>query len=482
VIESQIESNNFIGGEWAPADSGETSEIINPSKPSEVLGTTPSSGAEEVSRAVDAAAGALPEWKAMLPSGRGAIMMKVADIIEERTDELASLMARETGKPMGESLMEAARAAAIFRYYGSEGWRLEGTNPPSTRPGIQISSVREPLGVIGLITPWNFPLAIPSWKMAPALICGNTIVMKPASNAALNAASLMQVLSEAGIPDGVVNMVTGSGGAVGDPLVTDPRVKGISFTGSTSVGLGIQERAVGKKVQLEMGGKNPYVVMEDADLTDAAQKVAFSAFGYAGQKCTATSRAVVVESVYDEFIEELKSATEATKFGDVFDDDTAAGPVVNKSQYDDILAAIETAKKDGRVVVDGGATGQEDDGYFISPVIVADVDNASETAQEEIFGPVLAVIKARDFDHAVEIANDTRYGLTAGLATRSLRYTHEFAERSEVGIVNVNTPTAGVEFQVPFGGIKESGVGPKEQGKAGLDFYSTWKTVAIRAV
>ena len=482
MIESQIESNNFIGGEWVPSDSGETSETINTSKPSEVLGTTPSSGADEVSRAVDAAAKALPEWKGMLPSGRGAIMMKVADIIEEKTDELASLMARETGKPMGESLMEVARAAAIFRFYGSEGWRLEGANPPSTRPGVQISSVREPLGVIGLITPWNFPLAIPTWKMAPALITGNTIVIKPASNAALNAASLMQILSEAGIPDGVVNMVTGSGTAVGDPLVTDPRVKGISFTGSTSVGLGIQERAVGKKVQLEMGGKNPYVVMEDADLTDAAQKVAFSAFGYAGQKCTATSRAVVVEGVYDEFIEELKNATEATKFGDVMDDDTAAGPVVNKSQYDDILAAIETAKKDGRVVVDGGATGPEDDGYFINPVVVADVDNSSETAQEEIFGPVLAVIKARDFDHAVEIANDTRYGLTAGLATRSLRYTQEFAERSEVGIVNVNTPTAGVEFQVPFGGVKESGVGPKEQGKAGLDFYSTWKTVAIRAV
>ena len=482
MIESQIESQNFIGGEWAPADSGETSEIINPSKPSEVLGTTPSSGADEVSRAVDAAAKALAEWKGMLPSGRGAIMMKVADIIEEKTDELASLMARETGKPMGESLMEVARAAAIFRFYGSEGWRLEGTNPPSTRPGIQISSVREPLGVVGLITPWNFPLAIPSWKMAPALITGNTVVIKPASNAALNAASLMQILSEAGLPDGVVNMVTGSGSAVGDPLVTDPRVKGISFTGSTNVGLGIQERAVGKKVQLEMGGKNPYVVVEDADLADAAQKVAFSAFGYAGQKCTATSRAVVVESVYDEFLEELKSATEATRFGDVFDDDTAAGPVVNKSQYDDILAAIETAKKDGRVIVDGGATGPEDDGYFISPVIVADVDNSTETAQEEIFGPVLAVIKARDFDHAVEIANDTRYGLTAGIATRSLRYAQEFAGRSEVGIVNVNTPTAGVEFQVPFGGVKESGVGPKEQGKAGLDFYSTWKTVAIRAV
>jgi len=482
LIESQTESLNFIGGEWTSADSGDTSEIVNPSSPSEILGTTPASGAEEASRAVEAAVGAFPEWKAMLPSARGAILMKVADIIESKTDELARLMARETGKPMGESLMETARAAAIFRYYGSEGWRLDGTIPPSTRPGIQVSSVREPLGVVALITPWNFPLAIPTWKMAPALICGNTVVIKPASNAALNAAFLMGILSEAGLPDGVVNMVTGSGGAVGDPLVTDPRVKAVSFTGSTSVGLGIQERAVGKKVQLEMGGKNPYVVMEDADLADAAQKVAFSAFGYAGQKCTATSRAVVVESVYDEFLEELESATEATKFGDVFDDDTAAGPVVNKSQYDDILVAIETAKGEGRVVVDGGATGSEDDGYFISPVIVADVDNSSETAQEEIFGPVLAVIKARDFDHAIEIANDTRYGLTAGIATRSLRYAHEFAERSEVGIVNVNTPTAGVEFQVPFGGVKESGVGPKEQGTAGLDFYSTWKTVAIRAV
>jgi alpha-ketoglutaric semialdehyde dehydrogenase len=482
MIESQIESQNFIGGEWVPADSGEVSEIVNPANPSETLGTTPKSGAAETSRAIEAAVKALPGWKATLPSARGAILMKAAEIIESRTDELAQLMVREAGKPMGESLLEVARAAAIFRYYGSEGWRLPGVTPPSTRPGVQVSSIREPLGVVALITPWNFPLAIPSWKMAPALICGNTIVIKPASNAALNAAALVRILAEAGLPEGVLNMVTGSGGSVGDPLVTDPRVKGVSFTGSTSVGLSIQERAVGKKVQLEMGGKNPYVVMEDADLADAAQKIAYGAFGYAGQKCTASSRAIVVEDVYVEFIEELKKATEDTKFGDPLDDDTAAGPVVNKSQYEGILEALETARRDGRVVLEGGATGSGEEGYYIAPTIVADVDNSSETAQEEIFGPVLAVIRARDFDHAVELANDTRYGLTAGIATRSLRYAHEFAERSETGLVNVNLPTAGVEFQVPFGGNKESGVGGREQGPAGIDFYSAWKTVALRAV
>jgi alpha-ketoglutaric semialdehyde dehydrogenase len=482
MIESQIESQNFIGGEWVPADSGEVSEIVNPANPSETLGTTPKSGAAETSRAIEAAVKALPGWKATLPSVRGAILMKAAEIVESRTDELAQLMVREAGKPMGESLLEVARAAAIFRYYGSEGWRLPGVTPPSTRPGVQVSSIREPLGVVALITPWNFPLAIPSWKMAPALICGNTIVIKPASNAALNAAALVRILAETGLPEGVLNMVTGSGGSVGDPLVTDPRVKGVSFTGSTSVGLSIQERAVGKKVQLEMGGKNPYVVMEDADLADAAQKIAYGAFGYAGQKCTASSRAIVVEDVYEEFIEELKKATEDTKFGDPLDDDTAAGPVVNKSQYEGILEALETARRDGRVVLEGGATGSEEEGYYIAPTIVADVDNSSETAQEEIFGPVLAVIRARDFDHAVELANDTRYGLTAGIATRSLRYAHEFAERSETGLVNVNLPTAGVEFQVPFGGNKESGVGGREQGPAGIDFYSAWKTVALRAV
>jgi alpha-ketoglutaric semialdehyde dehydrogenase len=482
MIESQIESKNFIGGEWVPADSGEVSEIVNPANPSETLGTTPKSGEAETQRAIEAAAAALPEWKATLPSERGAILMKVGDIIESKTEELAKLMVREAGKPMGESLLEVARAAAIFRYYGSEGWRMPGVMPPSTRPGIQVSSVREPLGVVALITPWNFPLAIPSWKLAPALICGNTVVIKPASNASLNAAELVRILAEAGLPDGVLNMVTGSGGSVGDPLVTDPRVKGVSFTGSTSVGLSIQERAVGKKVQLEMGGKNPYLVMEDADLEDAAAKIAYGAFGYAGQKCTASSRAVVIESVYEEFLEELKKATEATKFGDPLDDDTAAGPVVNKSQYDSILEALETAKKDGRVVLEGGVMGSEEEGYYIAPTIVADVDNSSETAQEEIFGPVLAVIRARDFDHAVEIANDTRYGLTAGIATRSLRYAHEFAVRSESGLVNVNVPTAGVEFQVPFGGNKESGVGGREQGMAAIDFYSAWKTVALRAV
>jgi aldehyde dehydrogenase (NAD+) len=307
-------------------------------------------------------------------------------------------------------------------------------------------------------------------------------VIKPATDASLNAAALVRVLAEAGLPDGVLNLVTGSGGTVGDAMVTDRRVKAISFTGSTPVGLGIQERAIGKKVQLEMGGKNPYLVMEDADLADAAQKVAYGAFGYAGQKCTASSRAIVVEEVYDEFLEELKGATEAMKFGNPLDDEVLVGPVVNESQYESILEALETAKGDGRVVLEGGATGPGDDGYYISPSIVADVDNGSQTAQEEIFGPVLAVIPARDFDHAVELANDTRYGLTAGIATRSLRYAHEFLARSETGLVNVNVPTAGLEFQVPFGGVKESGVGPREQGPAAIDFYSTWKTLAIRPV
>jgi acyl-CoA reductase-like NAD-dependent aldehyde dehydrogenase len=479
MIESQIESLNFIGGEWVPADSGETSELVNPSNPSEVLGTTPKSGVEETGRAIEAAAVALPGWKATLPAARGAILMEAANILESREDELARLMALEAGKPMKEARQEVGRAASIFRYYGSEGWRMNGIAPPSARPGVTISSAREPLGVVALITPWNFPLAIPSWKLAPALICGNTIVVKPAANAALNAAALVRILAEAGLPDGVLNMVMGPGGSVGDALVTDPRVKGLSFTGSTAVGLGIQGRAVGKKVQLEMGGKNPFLVMEDADLSDAAAKVSFGAFGFSGEKCTASSRAIVVEEVYDQFLDELKSATEAMKVGDPLDEDTDIGPVVNRSQYYSILEALETAHGQGRVVLEGGATGSEDEGYFIAPAIVADVDNKCETAQEEIFGPVLAVIRARDFDDAVELANDTRFGLTASIATKSLRYAHEFAARSHTGLVNVNLPTAGLEFQVPFGGNKESGVGGREQGPAALDFYSAWKTVSI---
>jgi aldehyde dehydrogenase (NAD+) len=405
--------------------------------------------------------------------------MEAANILESREDELARLMALEAGKPMKEARQEVGRAASIFRYYGSEGWRMNGIAPPSARPGVTISSAREPLGVVALITPWNFPLAIPSWKLAPALICGNTIVVKPAANAALNAAALVRILAEAGLPDGVLNMVMGPGGSVGDALVTDPRVKGLSFTGSTAVGLGIQGRAVGKKVQLEMGGKNPFLVMEDADLSDAAAKVSFGAFGFSGEKCTASSRAIVVEKVYDQFLDELKSATEAMKVGDPLDEDTDIGPVVNRSQYYSILEALETAHGQGRVVLEGGATGSEDEGYFIAPAIVADVDNKCETAQEEIFGPVLAVIRARDFDDAVELANDTRFGLTASIATKSLRYAHEFAARSHTGLVNVNLPTAGLEFQVPFGGNKESGVGGREQGPAALDFYSAWKTVSI---
>jgi aldehyde dehydrogenase (NAD+) len=482
MIESRIESANFISGEWVPAGSGETSEIVNPSNPSEVLGTTPRSGREETERAVEAAAAALPGWKATLPAARGAILVEAARILESREDELARLMAREVGKAMKESRAEVGRAATILRYYGSEGWRMDGIAPPSTRPEVDVRSVREPVGIVGLITPWNFPLAIPTWKLAPALICGNTIVMKPATNASLNAAELMRALSEAGLPDGVINMVTGPGGEVGDAIATDPRIKALSFTGSTSVGLGIQGRAIGKKVQLEMGGKNPYLVMEDADLADAAQKIAYSAFGYSGEKCTATSRAIVVEEVYDEFLERLRAAAEAMRVGDPLDEETDIGPVVNRDAYTSIRGAWETAKNEGRVVLEGGPTGSEDEGYFIAPTVVADVDNGSETAQEEIFGPVLAVIRARDFDHAVELANDTRYGLTAGIATRSLKYAHEFMSRSESGLVNVNLPTAGLEFQVPFGGNKESGVGGREQGPAALDFYSSWKTLAVRPV
>ena len=482
MIKSQTKALNFIGGEWTPAESGETSRITNPSNPSETIGTTPNSGARETGRAIEAATLALSGWKATMASARGAILLKAADIVEGRVDELARLMALEAGKPMKEGRAEVGRAAALLRYYGSEGWRLAGTAPPSTRPGVSISAVREPVGVVALITPWNFPLAIPTWKLAPALICGNTVVIKPAPNASLNAAALIGILAEAGLPAGVLNMVTGPGETVGDTLVTDPRVKALSFTGSTKVGLGIQGRAIGKKVQLEMGGKNPYVVMEDADLEDAAAKVAYGAFGFSGEKCTASSRAIVIESVHDEFLEKLKSATEAMKVGDPLDEATDIGPVVNETQYRSILAALDTARGEGRVVLEGGATGAEEDGYFIAPTIVVDLKNDSRTVQEEIFGPVLAVVKARDFDHAVALANDTRYGLSAGIATRSLRHAHEFAERSEAGMVSVNLPTAGVEFQAPFGGNGESGVGGREQGQAALDFYSTWKTVAIRAL
>ncbi|QYJ16763.1 Alpha-ketoglutaric semialdehyde dehydrogenase [Rubrobacter xylanophilus DSM 9941] len=482
VIESQIQSRNYIGGEWVPADSGEVEEVTNPARPSEVLGTAPRSDRGEMERAVAAAQEALPGWRSTLPAARGQILLRAAEIIDSRSEELARLMALEAGKPLTESRAEVSRAAAIFRYYGSEGWRLYGVAAPSTRPGVRITSTREPLGVVGLITPWNFPLAIPSWKMAPALICGNTVVIKPAANAVLNAAELVRILEEAGLPGGVVNLVMGPGGSSGDALVRDGRVRAISFTGSTAVGLSIQERAAGKKVQLEMGGKNPYLVMEDADLADAAAKVAYGAFGYAGQKCTASSRAIVVEEVYDRFLEEVAEATKALKLGDPLDEEAVIGPVINESQYESILGAIEQARKDGRVVLDGGATGPKEEGYYISPVIVADVENSSQTAREEIFGPVLAVIKARDFDHAVELANDTRYGLTAGIATRSLRYAEEFIERSQTGLVNVNLPTAGVEFQVPFGGSKESGVGGREQGMAAIEFYSGWKTASVLAV
>jgi acyl-CoA reductase-like NAD-dependent aldehyde dehydrogenase len=476
---------NYIAGQWVECKSKKTVPNINPADTGETVGLFQSSAAEDAQAACDAAAKAQPAWAGLPAPRRGEFLFKAAEILESRLDKLAEEMTREEGKTRPEAKGEVKRAINIFRYFGGEGARAFSYQIPSERDNVFCYTMRKPLGVVALITPWNFPSAIPAWKMAPALVAGNTVVIKPASLAPLSAYRLVEGLHEAGISAGAINYVTGSGGAVGNTLVDHPAVRAVSFTGSCEIGGKLYDRVTRRRirVQLEMGGKNPTVVLKDADLDYAADILVNGAFFSTGQKCTACSRAVIEKAIYEPLVEKLVAKTKKLKVGNGLEPGVGMGPAVDESQLKTDLEYIEIAKKEGAKLLCGGnrlTGGVYDKGYFVEPTIFADVTNQMRIAQEEVFGPVLALMVAEDFDDAMRLANSVRFGLSASIVSRDLTRVHQFINRIEAGLITVNLPTAGVEYQLPFGGTKESSFGMREQGPLALDFYTEARTVYMK--
>src|SRR6186997_741366 len=471
-------ARNYVGGEWREADSGETYEKHDPWRPSEGTGVFQSSGVADVQAAVAAAASAFPAWAALPAPSRAAIFHRAADAIEARTEAVARDMTAEMGKPLREARMETARAATILRFAAGEAWRPIGEVYAASVPLQRLYTVRRPLGVVGLITPWNFPIAIPVWKLAPALIHGNTVVLKLAHDAPRTGLHVAECFAEAGLPPGVLNVLTGSGSVVGSALVESPDVKAISFTGSVEVGHGVRAAATarGCRVQLELGGQNPFVVMADAELDRAVEAAYAGAFWSAGQKCTATRRILVQDGVYDAFREKLLARVSAGKVGDPSDPEVEVGPVVNESALDQILGAIERARGDGGTVLAGGERA-DDEGHVIAPTVFEGLADDAELSCEEVFGPVTALYRYSSFDEAMERANAVRFGLSAAIFTRDLRETQRFTSEIQAGIVHVNSQTAGADVHVPFGGLKGSAWGPHEQGRAAIEFYTESVTV-----
>jgi alpha-ketoglutaric semialdehyde dehydrogenase len=470
--------SNLIAGEWRPSLSGETYEKRNPARPSEVVGELPASGQADVEEAVAAAATAFPAWAGLPAARRGAVLDKAADLVDERVEDIAQDMTREMGKPLREARMESARAAAIFRFFAGEAWRPKGEMYEQSATGSSVYTLRRPLGVVALITPWNFPAAIPAWKLAPALVFGNTVVLKLAQDAPLTGLHLAACLDEAGLPPGVLNVVVGRGSQVGTPLVRHPDVRAISFTGSVEVGRQVRDEAtaLGKRVQLELGGQNPLIVMADAKLDKAVDAAYAGAFWSAGQKCTATRRIYVQDAVYDAFRERLLARIEAGKVGDPADPETEVGPVVNEKQLNDILAAVERGRSEGGTIVAGGER-LDDEAYLIAPTLFEDVADDAMLSCEEVFGPVTSLYRFETLDEAIRRANSVEFGLSASIFTTDLEATQRFVHELEAGLLHVNSQTAGADVHVPFGGIKGSGFGPHEQGRAALEFYTEVVTV-----
>lgn len=474
---------NLVGGRWV--EGPQLVENRNPADTRELVGTFVRGTPEDMTAAVSAARDAFPAWSALSAPARGAVLFKAADLLDARFEQVAAEMTREEGKTLPEARGEVRRSINILRYFGGEGARLPGLLVPSERDRVFACALRKPLGVVGLITPWNFPSAIPAWKLAPALVAGNTVVLKPASAAPLSSWRIVEALVEAGAPGGVVNYVAGAGAALGDAMVNGAGMRAISFTGSCGVGAKLYDQAVARRlrIQLEMGGKNPTVVLADADLDRAVADTINGAFASTGQKCTATSRVIVEGPVHDTFVERLVERTRALKVGNGMEPGIDIGPVIDEGQMETVLSYVDRGVRDGAVLRCGGRRLQGpafDHGCFVEPAVFTGVTERMAIAQEEIFGPVLAVMRAEGFDDAVRIANNVAFGLSASVQTRDLSRAFDFINRIEAGLVTVNLPSAGVEYQLPFGGTKDSSWGPKEQGPHALDFYADWKTVYMR--
>ncbi|MEO3434674.1 aldehyde dehydrogenase family protein [Inquilinus sp. CAU 1745] len=474
-----IEGLNLIAGDWEA--SSETAADINPSNTGDIVGQFARGDAAAVDRAAAAAKAAFPAWSRSTIQLRHDILKRIGDEILARKEELGRLLSREEGKTLAEGIGEVARAGQIFLFFSGECLRLAGEKLPSVRPSVDVEVTREPIGIVGLITPWNFPIAIPAWKIAPALAYGNCVVFKPAELVPASSHALAEIISRSGVPSGVFNLVMGKGSVVGDAILKHRDISAVSFTGSVATGRALAATAVGcdpmKKIQLEMGGKNPMIVLDDADLGIAVDCAINSAFFSTGQRCTASSRLIVTEGVHDRFVSAMTERMKKLVVDDALKDGTHIGPVIDQKQLDQDLDYLRIGRDEGADLAAGGEIlNRESPGFFLSPALFTGVDNSMRIAREEIFGPVSAVIRAKDYEEALALANDTDFGLSAGICTGSLKYASHFKRNSEAGMVMVNLPTAGVDYHVPFGGRKGSSYGPREQGSYAAEFYTTVKT------
>jgi acyl-CoA reductase-like NAD-dependent aldehyde dehydrogenase len=467
----------YIDGRWV--DGAKTTTTRSPSDRSDVIAEYASAGTDEALLAIAAAHAAAPGWGLSGIQQRADALDAIGSEIIARKTELGTLLAREEGKTLPEAIGEAARAGAIFKFYAQEALRVRGDKLASVRPGVEVDVTREPVGVVGIIAPWNFPIAIPAWKIAPALAYGNTVVFKPADLVPGCAWALAEIISRAGLPPGVFNLAMGPGRVVGEAMLGDARVNAVSFTGSTATGERVLAACArrGAKVQLEMGGKNPLVVLADADLDLAVNAAIQGAFYSTGQRCTASSRLIVDEQAYGKFIDAMARRMGELKVGNALHAGIDIGPVVDSVQLEQDLSYIGIARQEGaRLVCGGERLRRETEGYFLSPALFADCDAGMRHAREEIFGPVASVIPAKGYEQALALANDTEFGLTAGICTTSLKHATHFKRNARAGMVMVNLPTAGVDYHVPFGGTRASSYGPREQGSNAVEFFTTVKT------
>ena len=474
---------NFIGGRWKQSRGGRVRDV-NPADVHDVVAEAPLSTGAEAADACEAAAHAFPAWRQTPAPVRGQILYKVQRRMEERRQELAEALTREEGKTISESRGEVQRAINVVEFFAGEARRITGETIPSELPNNFCYTVKQPVGPVGIITPWNFPIAIPIWKMAPALVSGNTIVFKPATLTPLTAALLVEIFDECGLPPGVLNLVYGGGREVGDTIVRHPAILAVSFTGSNDVGVGLYGAAAarGIKCQCEMGGKNPIVVLGDADLDLAVESTLQGAFGSTGQRCTATSRAVVVENIATEFVDRLAARTASLVVGNGLNPTTNVGPSVDERQLETVLHYVEVGQHEGARLVRGGERVRDDGrdrGFFIAPAIFDHVDANMRIAQEEIFGPVLSLIRVADNESALAVANNVRFGLSASVYTNDVAAMFKFVDRLDAGILHVNSPTVGGEAHIPFGGMKATGVGLREMGRVAIDFYTELKVVYV---
>jgi aldehyde dehydrogenase (NAD+) len=475
---------NFIGGEWVESASEKTTDNVNPANTDKVLGRVRLSTREEARNAVETAAEAFRDWRRTPAPARGRIVARAARLLEDDKENLARTLTLEEGKTLAEARGELQRSINVAEFCAGEARRLNGETIQSELPSNFAYTIRQPHGVVACVTPWNFPVAIPIWKIAPALVAGNTVVFKPATLTPATAVRIVELFDEAGIPKGVLNLVIGSGSDAGDEIINHPAVRAISFTGSNSVGLSLYEHASrrGAKVQCEMGGKNPVVILEDADMALAVESTAQGAFGSTGQRCTATSRAIVVDQVADEFLDRIVARAESLKLGDGLDAKTDVGPSVDKNQFETVLRYIDVGREDGATLACGGARaeGNElDKGYFVRPTVFDRVTADMRIAREEIFGPVLSVFRVKNFDEAMRVANDSEYGLSSSIFTNDAARIFRFVDEIETGMTHINSPTTGGEAHIPFGGIKATGIGEREQGSTALDFYTELKVVYV---